>query len=117
MINQDFLQQILRSAKHRTIFDHSNPFWDEVDCNGMEPVRAGCCLLNLIRVIYCNLHPLSGSVAAYSTCPGQRPAATYSILLAPAVTRSNLSGSAAGFSALSGLAAACSFLSRSPKVC
>ena len=37
MINQNFSQQILRSAKHRTTFDHSNPFWDKEDCDGMEP--------------------------------------------------------------------------------
>jgi len=37
MINQNFSQQILRNAKHRTTFDHPNPFWDEEDCDGMEP--------------------------------------------------------------------------------
>ncbi|KAL7544417.1 hypothetical protein ACHAWF_007797 [Thalassiosira exigua] len=37
MINQNFTQQILRSAKHRQTFDHPNPFWDEEDNDGMEP--------------------------------------------------------------------------------
>lgn len=37
MINQNFTQQILRSAKYRTNFDYPNPFWDEDDNDGMEP--------------------------------------------------------------------------------
>eukprot|EP00584_Thalassiosira_punctigera_P006325 CAMPEP_0172529806 /NCGR_PEP_ID=MMETSP1067-20121228/3784_1 /TAXON_ID=265564 ORGANISM="Thalassiosira punctigera, Strain Tpunct2005C2" /NCGR_SAMPLE_ID=MMETSP1067 /ASSEMBLY_ACC=CAM_ASM_000444 /LENGTH=660 /DNA_ID=CAMNT_0013313931 /DNA_START=45 /DNA_END=2027 /DNA_ORIENTATION=- len=37
MINQNFTQQILRSSKYRTNFDHPNPFWDEDDNDGMEP--------------------------------------------------------------------------------
>ena len=37
MINQNFTQQILRSAKFRTSFEHPNPFWDEEDNDGMEP--------------------------------------------------------------------------------
>lgn len=37
MINQNFTQQILRSAKYRSNFDLPNPFWDEEDNDGMEP--------------------------------------------------------------------------------
>lgn len=37
MINQNFTQQILRSAKFRQNFDYPNPFWDEDDNDGMEP--------------------------------------------------------------------------------
>ena len=32
-----FTQQILRSSKYRTKFDHENPFFDEDDADGMEP--------------------------------------------------------------------------------
>jgi len=37
MIHQNFSQQILKSSKTRKEFDLPNPFWDEVDNEGMEP--------------------------------------------------------------------------------
>lgn len=37
MINQNFSQQVLKSAKTRKSFDLPNPFYDEEDDEGMEP--------------------------------------------------------------------------------
>ena len=37
--------------------------------------RAGCCLLNLIRVIHYNLQPCPGPSPHIQHCPDQRPAA------------------------------------------
>merc|ERR1719232_563475 len=37
MINQNFSQQILKSVKTRKNFDLPNPFWDQMDNDGMEP--------------------------------------------------------------------------------
>ena len=34
---RSFTQQILRSSKYRTKFDHPNPFFDEEDSDGMQP--------------------------------------------------------------------------------
>lgn len=37
MINQNFSQQILKSVKTRKNLDLPNPFWDQMDNDGMEP--------------------------------------------------------------------------------
>jgi len=64
MINQNFSQQILRNAKYRTTFDHPNPFWDEEDCDGMEPASVAYRYRNfdlgedITIVARCELHGL-----------------------------------------------------------